>query len=199
MSHRVKEKRSVVLSDQDRESTDSPLDVEAAFVEHEAKLLRYVSHLLGGVSSEAEDVVQEAFLRLHTQVQVKKKGDQIRDVAVWLFRVAHNLAMDTGRKKTRRRKLQPKVVAKSQQRADDDQVSIDALGRLERAEACQQAMMQLDALPEAQRSVVVLKVIEGMTFKQIAQVTGTSASNACYRLRDAMETLSSRLRSEGVI
>jgi RNA polymerase sigma-70 factor (ECF subfamily) len=198
MNRRVKQKRTAVATDQGSSSSDDPLDVEAAFVEHEAKLLRYVGHLLGGITSEAEDVVQDAFLRLHTQVHVKKKGGQIRNVAVWLFRVAHNLAMDTGRKKTRHRKLQPKVAAQSKLLADDE-VSIDALGQLERAEAGQQAMAQLEALPEAQRSVVVLQVIEGMTVKQIAQVTGTSPSNACYRLRDAMETLSSRLRSEGVI
>ena len=174
-------------------------DVEAAFVEHEGKLLRYVGHLLGSRGSEAEDIVQEAFLRLHTQVHVKRKGDQIRNVSVWLFRVAHNLAMDSGRKKTRRRKLKGKVVEKVQEISEDDQMSVDALGQLARAEACRRAMEQLASLPESQRSVVALKVIEGMTFKQIAQVTGTSASGACMKLRDAMETLSSRLKREGVI
>ncbi len=180
-------------------TTTAPLDVEAAFVEHEAKLLRYVHHLLGGRGPDSEDIVQEAFLRLHTQVHIKQKGSEIKDVCVWLFRVAHNLAMDTGRKKTRRRKLKGKVVEKVQRQAEDDPMTVDALGQMARAEACQRAMGELATLPESQRSVVVLKIMEGMTFKQIAEVMGTSSSSACYRLRDAMETLSSRLKRDGVI
>ena len=198
MSHQVEQERSAVKSDRGETNIEFALDVEAAFVEHEAKLLRYAHHLLGSRGPEAEDIVQEAFLRLHTQVQ-QNKADRIRDVRVWLFRVTHNLAMDTGRTKTRRKKLKGKVVEKVQQKADEDQVSVDALGQMARAEACDRAMGELSALPEAQRSVVVLKILEGLTFKQIAKVTGVSASSACGRLRDAMETLSTRLKRDGVI
>ncbi len=172
------------------------MDFASIVNRHEAPLLRYVSHLLGRADDAAQDVVQEAFLRLHRH-QRKPDGAEILDVSVWLFRVAHNLAMDAGRKRGRQQRAQAHLMQEAVER--DESMTIDALGRMAREEACERAMTQVGDLPDDLRHVVVLRVIQGMTMRQIGDVLGIAPSNVCYRLNTALRKLAGSLRREGVI
>ena len=79
-------------------------DLTAIVDRYQTSLLRYVVNVSRSGADSAEDVVQETFVRLYKQVQ--RRGEQsIRDVGPWLFRVAHNLAIDHGRRRTRRRRV----------------------------------------------------------------------------------------------
>src|SRR5690606_16008815 len=84
----------------------APAEDFAALVDpFEGPLLRYVGALLAGpADAEAQDVVQETFLRLHRQ-QTQYGVDSIGQLDSWLFRVAHNLARDAGRKRQRRQRM----------------------------------------------------------------------------------------------
>ena len=73
-------------------------DLTAIVDRYQTSLLRYVVNVSRSGADSAEDVVQETFVRLYKQVQ--RRGEQsIRDVGPWLFRVAHNLAIDHGRRR----------------------------------------------------------------------------------------------------
>ena len=67
--------------------------VEAAYEAHRAQLIRYMSGVTRDVST-AEDLVQDAFVRLTIETAAGRAPD---DVGAWLHRVAHNLAMSRGR------------------------------------------------------------------------------------------------------
>jgi RNA polymerase sigma factor (sigma-70 family) len=67
--------------------------VEAAYEAHRAQLIRYTTGLTRDVST-AEDLVQDAFVRLTIETAAGRAPD---DVGAWLHRVAHNLAMSRGR------------------------------------------------------------------------------------------------------
>lgn len=171
------------------------IDFEAVVEQYEQPLLRYVMHLLTVSRDTAEDVVQEAFLRLHRQIE--RYGDASIDrVDNWLFRVTHNVALDYGRKKTRRRKGfarwlhtgPPEVADAAEGRTDD------GLEDMERRESVARAMAELQTLSDEQRQLVLLKVIQGMTFRQVASVTGLSVGNAAYKLNQALATLAQRLK-----
>lgn len=76
---------------------DTPQDVngivEAAYGAHRAQLIRYLTGVTRD-ASVAEDLVQDAFVRLTIEAGAGRAPD---DVGAWLHRVAHNLAMSRGR------------------------------------------------------------------------------------------------------
>ena len=77
-------------------STDPYLDqvVEAAYATHGGPMIRWLTSVTRD-GTVAEDLVQEAFVRLVTELQAGRGPD---DVGAWLHRVAHNLAMSRGRR-----------------------------------------------------------------------------------------------------
>jgi RNA polymerase sigma-70 factor, ECF subfamily len=68
--------------------------VGSAYELHRAALMRYVTAITHD-AVVAEDLVQDAFLRLTVEIST---GRVPRDIGPWLYRVAHNLAMSRGRR-----------------------------------------------------------------------------------------------------
>lgn len=122
------------------------------------RVLRLAARMLGD-AAEAEDVAQEAMLRLWRIAADWRPGDA--QVATWLYRVAVNLCTDRLR---RRRPVNLDAVPEPEDgRASVEQDMIEA----DRARALQAA---LDQLPERQRQAVVLRHLEGLSNPEIAEV-----------------------------
>jgi RNA polymerase sigma factor (sigma-70 family) len=173
-------------------------DLMAVVARYQGPLLRYVGRMLGATDSQREDVVQETFVRLHRHV-LAHGAESIRHLATWLFRVAHNLTLDVLRQKVRRRDAgqtwaDPAIVA--EERATDD---LDALGEVIRQEARQVALRELGQLDDIHRQVILLKVVQGMTLRQVAEVVGVSVTTVNYRLNEGLGILARRLRRAGVV
>lgn len=66
-------------------------------------------------------------------------------------------------------------------------------------EACRSALSELDQLPEGLKQVLLLKVVEGFSIRQIAKITGRSSSGVAYRLDQALRLLTERLKQKEVI
>lgn len=173
----------------------------------ETPLLRYAAHLLGGTPKEtaAEDIVQDTFLRL-IRYQRKPDVEPIRDLSIWLFRVAHNLIQDIRRRlhKEERQRESAKSVNKSpgvdeQAPGAHETDDIDGLTNLVRRAACERALHELNQLPSSQRQVILLKIIQDLNFPQISQVTGLTVGNVAYRLNQGLNELARRLKDAGVI
>jgi RNA polymerase sigma-70 factor (ECF subfamily) len=173
-------------------------DLMAVVTRYHSPLLRYVGQMLGGLDHEAEDIVQEAFVRLHRQVAGHGSGS-VKHLTTWLFRVTHNLTIDMLRQRTKSRRppvtnVDPSML--SEEQAADE---LDALGEVLRQEARQVALRELSQLDDQQRQVVLLKVIQGMTLRQVARVIGISVSLVNYRLNQGLTELARRLRRAGVV
>lgn len=130
--------------------------------------VRLVPHILGYAArllndrAEAEDVAQEAMLRLWRVAPDWRQGEA--KVTTWLYRVTTNLCTDRLRVRQRR-----KVVAL------DDAPDVEGGARgaeagLIDAERMAALNAALVALPDRQREAVVLRHIEGFTNPEIAQV-----------------------------
>lgn len=113
--------------------------------------------------STPDDVVQEAFIRLAGQREMPAR------LAPWLYRVVRNGAMSAARG-ARRRRAHESVAA---QRADD-YFEPSPGDRLDAVEAAR----YLDSLPQEQREVIVAKLWGGLSFQEIGDLVGTSASSA---------------------
>ena len=69
-------------------------ETEELFAEHRDSLMRYLRRHLDD-QSVTEDILQESFIRFF---QTRSRGEEIEQPRAWLFRVAHNLLIDHGRK-----------------------------------------------------------------------------------------------------
>lgn len=112
-----------------------------------------------GDRAEAEDVVQEAMLRLWRIAPRWRSGEA--QVATWLYRAVSNLCTDRLR---RRRTVPLDSIADP---ADGAPGAVGGLMEAERAAALQAA---LDGLPDRQRQAVVLRHLEGLTNPEIAAI-----------------------------
>lgn len=136
------------------------------------RVLGYAARLLSD-RSEAEDVAQEAMLRLWKIAPDWRQGEA--KVTTWLYRVVTNLCTDRLRK---RRDVALDAVAEP----DDGRASV-AQGMIE-AERAAALTAALATLPERQRQAVVLRHLEGATNPEIAQVLEISV--------EAVESLTAR-------
>lgn len=125
------------------------------------RLLSYVSRLLRD-RAEAEDVVQEALLRLWRMAPDWRSGEA--RVTTWLYRVATNLVTDRLRAGQRRRLS---ALDEAAEPADDAPGAVARLIEADRMAALDAA---LASLPERQRQAVILRHLEGLSNPEIATI-----------------------------
>ena len=173
-------------------------DLMAVVASYQGPLLRYVGRFLGRTDIGAEDVVQETFIRLHRQVS-GHGSDSVRNLGTWLFHVAHNLTLDHLRNKARHQ--DGALACEGSTRAVEERASedLDALGESIRQEARHAALRELAQLDDECRQVVLLKVVQGMTLREVAEVVGAPISTVNYRLNQGLTTLAHRLKRAGVV
>ena len=127
---------------------------------HVPRVLGFAARTLGGDRAEAEDVAQEAMLRLWKVAPEWRAGEA--KVSTWLFRVVSNLCTDRLRKSGRGVDID--AVPEPE---DDTPSAAETMQQATRMDALQGA---LSALPDRQRQAVVLRHIEGLSNPEIAEV-----------------------------
>ena len=148
-----------------------------------ARMYGYALALLGDVS-EAEDVVQDVFTRICAS------GRMPDDSARYLLRAVRNEAFSRLRKR-RLRFWRANQLRHTQTALLQFRDSAAAPGNTESIERT------LNALPPKQREVVVLKILQDMTFDEIAEVLDVSPNTAASRYRYAIERLRRTMAPEG--
>lgn len=176
----------------------TPADFAGLVARFESPLLRYAGRILGRIGDEAQDVVQESFLRLHQHL-AESGPAALENPACWLFRVAHNLALDIARKRDRHRAAAADVAREAERRRLDAVEGAEAAIGAVRREASERALAEVDALPEPDRHILLLKVIQGLTLREIAEVTGLTTGNIDYKLNQALRELAKRLKAAGIV
>jgi len=143
-------------------------------------MYRYLTVKLGS-ASDAEDVLQEVFCRL---IRYSFRLRFVRDARIFVFRVARNEANRFLQSKIQEEKAhQSSALAESILRSyggPDKQTEL-AVGQA------------LSGIPDDQREVIVLKAFEGMTFKEIAAMSGESINTVASRYRYGIEKMRSFL------
>ncbi len=142
-------------------------------------------------SSEAEDILQDVFYELIESYRLMKPIEQ---VTAWLYRVARNRITDLFRRHRPDSLNDPAY--------DDESVSLQDL--LPSPDAGPDAMYArnvmlevlddaLDEMPASQRDVFIAHEVQGKSFKEIAEETGTSVNTLLSRKRYAIQHLRRRL------
>ncbi len=134
-------------------------DLLALAAELRPELHRYAARLMGSVI-DGEDVVQDAFARALVALDGLQEAPSLR---AWLFRIAHNRALDLMRAKAIRA---TEPIEAAYQVADPE--GPDPLEALMRREAVETAVSRFVELPTMQRSVVILKDVLDQSLEDIA-------------------------------
>jgi RNA polymerase sigma-70 factor (ECF subfamily) len=149
---------------------------------YEVPLVRYAARLLGDVES-ARDVVQDTFLRL-----CREDPARVRDrAAAWLFTVCRNRAMDV--RKRRRPALSLDAEGVGETPADDPGPAV----QLEHKEQIREIMDALNDLPGNQQEVIRLKFQQGLSYREISEVTRLSVSNVGFLIHVGLKAVRSRV------
>ena len=155
---------------------------------HESALLSFAAAFLRD-ETLAQDIVQEAFLRAARDPQrLLKNEDNHASGRNWLLKVVRDLSIDSLRKKaTERRAVQGMAEI-----ADTATPAPDALAETE--ERIQEARNAVDRLRPRLRELMILKVREKKSYKEIAEITGLTATNVGFLLHQAMQELQKDLK-----
>ena len=159
--------------------------IRQALAEYEGPLLRYVHRMVGDLET-ARDVVQDAFLKL-----CSSRPEKVRDhVAPWLYTVCRNRALDIQRKESRMNPISEPMMAVTPSEEPNPSE------RLEGVEQESQVLACLSKLPDNQQEVIRLKFQDGLSYKEISEITGKSVShvgvlihNGVKKLRENMSDL----------
>jgi RNA polymerase sigma-70 factor (ECF subfamily) len=151
----------------------------ALFLAHRGALVIYARGILGD-HGHAEDVVQEAYLRLAGAAGTRA----IDEPQFYLYRIVRNLAVDS------RRRLQPLDAIANDVPADRPSPESEALHR----DQLRIVTAALVELPERSRIALEMHRLNGSKLREIADHLGISVTQAHTLIADAVEYLKRRLR-----
>jgi RNA polymerase sigma-70 factor (ECF subfamily) len=152
------------------------------FEEEESALLGYAIGLVGR-RSVAEELVQDAFLRLH------QLWEQVENPRAWMYRSLRNLALNHLRDHSR------ETVVEAPESSDTSESPLEELDRMEAVGTMRMLLAELS--PEDQ-TLLRLKYHEDLKYQDISQRTGLSVSNVGYKLHHLLKGLADSLRVAGI-
>jgi RNA polymerase sigma-70 factor (ECF subfamily) len=161
--------------------------MEELFAALESPLLGYALRLTGA-SSAAEDLVQEAFMKLQAQFK------EVREPRRWLYRTVHNLALNQRRQARKIIPLEPNSTGAGET-ADPRPLPDE---QIVRSEGIGLVRLTLETLDERSRELIRLKFTEDLSYKQISERTGLKSGHVGYLLHHALKSMADELARNGV-
>jgi len=153
----------------------------AEMVHRHEHRVRGMAYRFVGSGPDADDIAQETFIRLW---QAAPRYEPSATFTTWMYRIVVNLCLDRKRR-----------VARAPQRLEDehDVPQDSSAAPIEQAETVEAVRRAIDALPERQRTVLLLHRYESLSYREIAQVTQWSESAVESLLVRAYQGLRQRL------
>ena len=173
---------------------DEPAAFEELVEQYQHRLVAVMNHLVGH-PQEAEDLAQEAFLRVYRS---RKKYRPRSKFSTWLFTIANNLALNTLRARQRKPVVPlpahdsgPLGPRPAEQLVPDN--GTGPMQRVQNEELCEVVRRALDGLNDRQRMAVVLNKFEDMGYAEIAEVMGLTTKAVKSLLSRARQNLRAAL------
>ncbi len=193
----------MALMPPDQASADPPgaEPIAELFAALESPLLSYALRLTGERAA-AEDIVQEAFMRLHAQFS------EVREPRRWLYRTVHNLALNQLRDSEKIVPLDTRASAAAPQASTlrphpstldfpDPQPLPDE--QIIRLEGIGLVRLSLEALDRRSRELIRLKFNEGLSYKEMSTRTGLNIGHVGYLLHHAIKAIADELARNGIV
>jgi RNA polymerase sigma factor (sigma-70 family) len=126
------------------------------------RLFAYARQMLSGSRSDAEDVLQDVFLRAYNALRADRRPVALR---AWLYRVAHNRCID----QIRRPAPAPEDIYELNRG-----VPSDPMAEAERRDDLRRLIADVRALPDQQRSALLMREMEGLSYNDLAEALGVT-------------------------
>jgi RNA polymerase sigma-70 factor (ECF subfamily) len=162
--------------------------IEELFTALVSPLLNYALRLTAA-SNVAEDLVQEAFMKLQAQF------NEVRQPKPWLYRTVHNLALNHQRRARKIVPLDPGDPAAGET-ADPRPLPDE---QIVRSEGIGLVRLTLETLDERSRELIRLKFTENLSYKQMSERTGLKTGHIGYLLHHALKSMADELARNGVV
>lgn len=140
---------------------------------HQHVALR-VAYVVLGDESEAEDVVQDAFVKAHAALGRFRAEAPFRP---WLLRIVRNEALNLGRRRRRQQRLAVRLANEPISGGAAPSPEIAALDQDDR----RALLAAVDALPERYRNVIVHRFLVGLSEREVAETLGIPAGTVKSR------------------
>lgn len=167
--------------------------IEELFSALESPLLGYALRLAGDLGA-AEDIVQDAFMKLQAQFR------EVREPRRWLYRTVHNMALNHRRHAGKIVALEVKAADGSdtpRAEAADPQLLPDE--QIVRLEGIGLVRLTLETLDERSQELVRLKFTENLSYKEISERTGLKTGHVGYLLHHALKAMAEELARNGIV
>jgi RNA polymerase sigma factor (sigma-70 family) len=161
-------------------------------------MFAYTRQMLTGSAVDAEDAVQEIFVRAYSGLRSSNRELALR---AWLYRIAHNRCIDELRR--------PQSVATETIPATVPNVGGDPVVRLEQRDALKRLIADVQRLPDQQRSALLMRELAGMTYADVAGALGVSvpavksllvrARVGLAQANEARDTSCARIREDLIV
>jgi len=156
--------------------------VADALAKYEGPLVGYAAGIVRD-NDRARDVVQDTFIRLYAQ-DLEKVSKGLKS---WLYTVCRNRALDVLRKEGRAVVMDEEGFLKEASTDPSPRAMADLDERMEQVASC------LDKLSDNQKEVIRLKFQQGMSYKEISEVTGLSGGNVGFLIHTGLKRMRSLL------
>ncbi len=144
---------------------------------YRVRLLAYARHMLGGSRQDAEDALQDVFVRAYSSLRATDRPIVLR---AWLYRVAHNRCID----QLRRPRLDPGDLIDVSRTPQSDPCD-----QSERREQLRRLVSDVARLPEQQRSALLMRELQGLSYEELAdalQVSVAAVKSLLVRARGGL-------------
>ncbi|MGB0743841.1 MAG: RNA polymerase sigma factor [Opitutales bacterium] len=173
------------------DAAESEADLVALFRALESPLLGFTYQMVKD-EQLAQDIVQEAFIRLQAHFH------QVEQPKAWLYTTARRMAIDQIR---RNRKVVPFASGDTAEDSRELDPADTAPTPDEEADAHERTSLLrvcIERLAARERTLVQLKFIEELSYKEIAAKMGMTVGHVGYQLHHALKSLELELKEEGV-
>jgi len=137
-----------------------------------------------GNHDDASDVVQDAFIRAYRGIS---RFDGRSDFFTWLYRILVNVALNHLRQRRRRRSVAIEEVVLPPPQAEE--AGDDPRRALELKRMVYEIGRALDMLPATQRATLVLVILEGLPYREAAEILECSEGTVAWRVHEARRLL----------
>jgi len=161
---------------------------------HKSKVLTTI-YLIVKDREHAEDLLQDTFFKVVRKLKSGEYNNEGKFVQ-WVCRIARNMAIDSFRRDKRYPHHDIDALSGVNNSVSFSEESVESLKIKEDTHALLRKTIQ--ALPEVQREVVMMRHYADMSFQEIAEETGVSINTALGRMRYALINLRKQLQNEHI-